>query len=366
MPMAKSWFPFTLAVALAAALVLPAAALADPTIAAVSPNACPMQAYVAIYGSGFGDAQGTGYVTLGGRWLPVISWTDSVIRVAINPAGSKLSPMPLNTPYPVQVLTGAGSSRSNTVEFTPTSGPAPVSTPFLDPIEPASQPALECLNGALFCAGDVATIYGTGFGDTQGTSFVTVDALFVDAHGNTFTQTFTLPVINWGDHAIEVLLSIPANAQPGTYTLTVHRSNGTMVTGSITAGTLVNGHCVPGLPKISLSTTFISFGDCKIGNTTYPHCFTIRNTGTGPLNISSIGLVNCSDSVDPVYVDCSSVAGFTIVSGGGPGTLAPGQSRDVCVTFSPRKIATFDGFVAITSNASPSPVFVQFHGSGDN
>jgi hypothetical protein len=118
-------------------------------------------------------------------------------------------------------------------------------------------------------------------------------------------------------------------------------------------------------PQVSLSSNYISFGDLKIGHTTGPLCFTITNTGTGPMNISDISITRCSDSVDPVYVDCSAVAGFAIVSGGSPGTLAVGASRDVCVTFSPKKAATFDGHLIITSNSLGGPVDVQLHGTGD-
>lgn len=366
MSMAKKWFHSTLAAALGAALMLPACAHAAPSIADVFPDHAPMQAYVTIHGSGFGDTQGTGYVTMGGRWLPVASWSDNAIHVLTNPLIYKQSPPALDTVYSLQVVTGAGSSVSNTCSFTLTSGAAPVYAPFVDPITPANDPALECLNGTLFCDGDTVTIYGSGFGAAQGTGFVTISVPFLDAHGNLFMQEFAAPVLAWSDRAVEVVLDVPSGAQPGTYALTVHASDGTTATGSITAGTRVNGNCVPGNPKLMLDTNYISFADLKIGGTTWIHCFKITNTGTGPLNITGIGLVDCSDSVDPINVDCSAVAGFAIVSGGSPGTLAPGESRYVCATFSPHRAATFDGYVAISSNASPSPVFVQFHGTGDN
>ena len=44
--------------------------------------------------------------------------------------------------------------------------------------------------------------------------------------------------------------------------------------------------------------------------------------------INSISTINCSSSIDPMYIDCAKVAGFRIISGADPVTLAPGQSRD--------------------------------------
>src|SRR5437763_628278 len=95
-------------------------------------------------------------------------------------------------------------------------------------------------------------------------------------------------------------------------------------------------------PQATLSRTYMSFADLCLGKTAGPLCFTITNSGSGNLVISSIGIINCSSSIDPTYIDCTTVAGFQISSGGGAGTLTPGQSRTVCVTFTPHEAATFD------------------------
>jgi hypothetical protein len=121
--------------------------------------------------------------------------------------------------------------------------------------------------------------------------------------------------------------------------------------------------CNTGL--LSTSRGFMSFADLKVGKTAGPLCFTITNTGNGPLNISSVSIINCSSSTHPVYIDCATVAGFKIISGGDPGTLQPGQSRDVCITFTPTEAATFDATVSIVSNAPTSPSVVLLHGTGD-
>src|SRR5947199_307497 len=118
-------------------------------------------------------------------------------------------------------------------------------------------------------------------------------------------------------------------------------------------------------PQVTLSRTYMSFADLCLGGTAGPLCFTITNSGGSDLRISSIGIINCSSSIDPMYIDCTTVAGFQISSGGGPGTLAAGQTRTVCLTFTPHEAATFSAFVAINTNASPSVVKVELHGSGD-
>src|SRR5207248_2282178 len=114
-----------------------------------------------------------------------------------------------------------------------------------------------------------------------------------------------------------------------------------------------------------LSRTYMSFADLCLGGTAGPLCFTITNSGGSDLHISSIGIINCSSSIDPTYIDCTTVAGFQISSGGGAGTLTPGQTRTVCVTFTPHEAATFSAFVRINSDASPGVSLVELHGTGD-
>src|SRR5262249_58355939 len=84
------------------------------------------------------------------------------------------------------------------------------------------------------------------------------------------------------------------------------------------------------VPQVTLSRNYISFADLCVGKTAGPLCFTITNSGGGTLVINSISIVNCSSSIHPVYVDCASVAGFQIFTGGGAGSLTAGQNHTVC------------------------------------
>ena len=117
--------------------------------------------------------------------------------------------------------------------------------------------------------------------------------------------------------------------------------------------------------SLRLNCSYISFAEACLGQTAGPLCFTITNTCNRPLVINSIKITHCSSSVDPVSIDCTKVAGFQISSGGAPGSLAPGQVRTVCITFSPAELATFSAFVVIDTNASASPAMVELHGTGD-
>jgi hypothetical protein len=119
------------------------------------------------------------------------------------------------------------------------------------------------------------------------------------------------------------------------------------------------------LPPITLNRTYISFSSVQLGGTAGPLCFTMTNTSGAPLTINSISVANCSSSIDAMYIDCTQVAGFEISSGAGSGILAPGQSHDVCLTFTPREAATFDASVMISTSASTTPMTVKLHGTGD-
>src|ERR1700686_3803022 len=134
------WLQSTVLAALTAATLAAAPGHADPTITGIAPPQAPLQSFVKIEGSGFGTAQGTGYVTLGGQWLPVVGWTDGAIHVVINPQAFKQPPLALNTPYLMQVVLPSGSHLSNTMNFTIIPGTPPPCPNVLGP-SPSSQPA---------------------------------------------------------------------------------------------------------------------------------------------------------------------------------------------------------------------------------
>ena len=85
MSMVQKWLSCPFLAVLGTALMLPVSAHAAPSISAVLPDHASMQSFITLYGSDFGDAQGTSYVTLGGRMLPVLVWTPNALHVVVNP-----------------------------------------------------------------------------------------------------------------------------------------------------------------------------------------------------------------------------------------------------------------------------------------
>ena len=118
-------------------------AISTPTIASVSPTAGAAGVQVAVSGSGFGSAQGTGFVMLGSTLGRVVSWSDAQIVATVAPNA---------TSGTVQVeQIGAWS---NSLPFN-------VSTATIASVMPASG-----------VPGTQVTISGSGFGAAQGSGQV--------------------------------------------------------------------------------------------------------------------------------------------------------------------------------------------------
>jgi hypothetical protein len=214
-------------VALCAVVLTPAAALADPSISGFSANPVPLNSYLTLYGSGFGSAQGRSMVLIGSSPVPVQAWSDVAIHIFVNPLGTSTTPLALDTAYPVQVVVPAADHpNSSTLNLTISSAPPPsYSDDVVDQPKLSDQPSVAGFQSTTFCPGNNIAIYGAGFGFTQGSGYISVTVPLLDAQGNLFTHEYAIPVLAWSEDAIDALLSLPAGAQFGTYTLTVHRGN---------------------------------------------------------------------------------------------------------------------------------------------
>ena len=104
-------------------------------------------------------------------------------------------------------------------------------------------------------------------------------------------------------------------------------------------------------PAIAVVPANLEFGGVEVGATA-TQTVTVENTGSDALQ----GSVSLSGGADV----------FTLTAGSGDFTLAPGESREVDVTFAPSEITNFAGTVAISHNASnePTPVEVSLTGEG--
>jgi hypothetical protein len=230
------WFSFHFLVVLCAAVLTPAAAMADPAISGFNNDHVPLNAFLIIYGSGFGAAQGQNYVLMGSRQVPVMAWSDVAIQVLVNPMAFDRQPVVLDAVYPVQVIVpSADHPNSNVVNLTITSAPSPVYSPdVVDQQKLSDQPSVTGFQNPNFCPDSFMTIYGSGFGFDQGSGYVTITVPFLDVHNNPFTKEVAIPVLAWSEYAIHVWLSLPDGAQFGSYTLTVHRGNGKTSSASFT------------------------------------------------------------------------------------------------------------------------------------
>ena len=92
------------------------------------------------------------------------------------------------------------------------------------------------MGGEPFCPGGPLIIHGSGFGDTQGRGFVAIGVPFTDSEGNALTQAYAAPVMSWSAGAIYAELLLPDGAEPGAYTVTIHRANGLSASGELTVG----------------------------------------------------------------------------------------------------------------------------------
>ena len=104
-------------------------------------------------------------------------------------------------------------------------------------------------------------------------------------------------------------------------------------------------------PVDGLSPTSLSFGNQSVGTTGASQNVTLSNSGTGPLNISSLVIsgTNAGDFAQ------SNTCGSSVAAGG---------SCTISVTFTPLASGSRTASVSITDNASGSPQAVSLSGTG--
>ena len=105
------------------------------------------------------------------------------------------------------------------------------------------------------------------------------------------------------------------------------------------------------LPAVSLVPLSLTFGPQTIDTTSSPQITTLTNTGAGTLTLSNITLTG-ADASD-----------FAQTNTCGP-TLAPNQSCQVSVTFTPTTVGSLSAAVSISDDAPGSPQTVGLAGTG--
>ncbi|MFQ5864131.1 MAG: choice-of-anchor D domain-containing protein [bacterium] len=92
-----------------------------------------------------------------------------------------------------------------------------------------------------------------------------------------------------------------------------------------------------GGPDIAVDPTAYDYGDVGVGSSA-TQTFAVSNTGTSDLDVSSVSLTG------------TDAAEFSIESGGGAFTLAPGASQDIVVAFNPSSPGTKSAALRINNN----------------
>jgi M6 family metalloprotease-like protein len=109
---------------------------------------------------------------------------------------------------------------------------------------------------------------------------------------------------------------------------------------------VVSGVCEVPTPRLTLSQSQLSFGTLLV-DSLKSDSVTVTNTGTGPMNVSSISSDNPAFGVTP--------SSFS---------LAPSSGRTVVVTFHPGTAQAFSGSILLVHDAAGSPDSVSVSGTG--
>ena len=271
-----------------------------PNITSLSTTSGPVGTPVTITGTNFGVVQGGSTVTFKGVAASVTSWAASSINVSV-PAGATTG----------NVVVTVGAVVSNVVAFTVTP-----TTPTITSIVPGAN-----------AVGGGATIYGTNFGATRGTSTLTFN-------GKAASTTYWSPQ--------EIIAEIPTGATTGNVVVTVGgvASSGFAFTVSATPAPYINS--LSGREAIGWSVSVYG-GD--FGAT--------QGSSTLSLNGQTIPVISWSANSLYFQVPLGATSGSVIVTVGGiasnPGylTLIPGPAE-----------------ISLSPSVGPVGTSVSINGSG--
>jgi len=166
-----------------------------------------------------------------------------------------------------------------------------------------------------------------------------------------YAQTTKCPIISSPGTAPGVLggntctLNVsftPVVNGPRSGLLTVNGTNGTSLVVSL------SGTGYTPAPAVSLSPAALSFSPQLVGTTSAPQPVTLTNSGTAPLNISTISASQPFSQTN----NCAS-------------TLAPAVNCTINVSFQPTVSGNATGTLSIADNAAGSPHTVSLSGTGN-
>lgn len=187
----------------------------------------------------------------------------------------------------------------------------------------------------------------------QGSTVVTITAATVS--GPFVTTGCVSPGYNYNIYppsscAMSIQFAPPANGTAGTYTGSVSIVD--TATGSphviALSGTAVNPY-----PIASFNPASLSFGNQTVATTSGAQSFSVYNTGSAPMTISSIASSNSAEYAI-TYNSCPL----------SPSTLGVGSGCTLSVAFTPQAAGTRTGAIQFTDDAGGSPQSVALTGNG--
>ncbi len=192
-------------------------------------------------------------------------------------------------------------------------------------------------------AAENVTVTNTGDAILNITGITIDDGQFAITSGNISGQTLAP-----GDSANITIVFTPSAAGPQSATMTITSNDpdeGTVDVSLSGTGT------APPAPDIDVDPLTVPFGSVELGSSSASQNVTVTNTGTADLNITGI-TIN-----DPQ---------FAITSGNISGqTLAPGDSANITIVFTPSAAGPQTGTMTITSNdPDEGTVGVSLSGTG--
>ena len=110
------------------------------------------------------------------------------------------------------------------------------------------------------------------------------------------------------------------------------------------------------VPAVTLSATSLAYGNQRVGTTSAGQNVTLTNNDAAPLNLTSITITGAQAA------DFAFAAGNTCPTGAG--SVAPGASCTISVSFTPAATGVRAATVNITDNAAGSPQRVSLSGTG--
>ena len=289
-------------------------------ISAISPNYGAPASLISITGTNFGAIQGNGFVTVGGAFSRVVSWSNTLISIAV----------PSNATTGNIVVTAGGAS-SNGVAFTF------YPFPSLTGVSPSSGPS-----------GTPVTITGSGLLDAQGNATVAFNGV---------------PALIASDTGGNILATVPAAATTGPVTI---RVNGVALktSSSFTVTNPLITAISPsyGAPAALISITGINFGATQgNGFVTVGGAFsrvvswsntlisiTVPSNATTGNIVVTVGEASSNGAAFAFY-PYPAITGIA-PAGGGIGTL---------VTITGSGLLDGKGNAAVTFNGTPATILSQ-------